>query len=263
MNKLILGALICTSAVPAHDTYLMPAKFIVTPGKPLLVSVHNGDSFPASEHATDPSRLITNLQYLRIAGRATHGIAHTPASGTQYLSAETRPRLIVIEAAKFEAYLQEEGLQHISAARKRNGQTGATGREIYAKFAKALVTAGTSDAGHAKPVGLTLEIVPQADPSTLTAGSLLPVIVLFRGKPLPNIQLERAWACEGKSNRKVVGRTDREGRVSIPVDSPGRWRLHAVHMQASTRSDADWESYWASLTFEIEAKRITVGRSSH
>ena len=258
MNKLILSALICTSIVTAHDTYLMPSKFVVTPGKPLLVSIHNGDSFPASEHATDPSRLITSLKDLRMAGRATLGIAHISERGAHYLSAETRPKLIVIEPAKFEAYLQEEGLQHISAARKHNGQTGATGREVYAKFAKALVTVGASNAGYARPVGQTFEIVPQADPSTLKAGSMLPVIVLFRGKPIPNIQLERASVCEGMSDRKVVGRTDREGSLSILVDSPGGWRLHAVHMQPSARPDADWESYWASLTFEIDAQRLTV-----
>jgi hypothetical protein len=46
-----------------------------------------------------------------------------------------------------------------------------------------------------------------------------------------------------------VGKTDDEGRIDVPV-TPGQWRLHAIHMERSTKPDADWESFWATLTFE-------------
>jgi uncharacterized GH25 family protein len=246
MKRTVTAALIGAIAMMAHDTYLMPAKFMVKSGKPLLVSVHNGDSFPASEHATDPARLKTSLTDMRIAGRATHGIAEVTKPGSFYITAETVPKRIVLEPDKFDAYVREEGMQHIVPARKQKNQT-----ELYRKFAKALVTADAPDRGYATPAGLTIEIVPEADPSAIRPGASLPVQVLFKGKPAADLQVERAWANAGKSDRKIVGRTDNNGRIAIPVDSEGRWRLHAVQMQASTTPEADWESFWASLTFEI------------
>src|SRR5688500_3133869 len=108
MKRTVTAALIGAIAMMAHDTYLMPAKFMVKSGKPLLVSVHNGDSFPASEHATDLARLKTSLTDMRIAGRATHGIAEVTKPGSFYITAETLPKRIVLEPEKFAAYLREE-----------------------------------------------------------------------------------------------------------------------------------------------------------
>jgi uncharacterized GH25 family protein len=251
MKGLLCIALFASFALSAHDTYLMPAKFTVKPGKPLFVSVHTGDSFPVSEHPTAPDRLITSLTDLRIAGRATHGIAEVTKAGSMYVTAQTKPKLSVLAAEKFEAYLTEEGLHQIVLERKEKRQSGMPGRELYSKYAKALLTVDVPDAGFLKPSGLPIEIVPQADPTTLAPGSTLQALVLWNGKPAPGIQVERAWAHGGKSDRKVIGRTDARGRIDIPVDSPGRWRLHAVHMRASTQPGADWESHWASLTFEV------------
>ena len=257
MNRLLAVTLFAWVELSAHDTYLMPMKFAVKSGKPLFVSVHNGDSFPASEHATPPDRLVTRLTDLRIAGRATNGIAEVTKSGSMYVTAHTKPRLLVLTAEKFEAYLADEGLQQIVGERKDKGQSGIPGREIYSKYAKALVTVDAPDAGFSKPLGLPIEIVPQADPTALHPGSVLPVLVIFNGNPAPGIQVERAWAHSGTSDRRVIGRTDAQGRIDIPVDSPGRWRLHAVHMQPATRADADWESFWASLTFEVPPAVLT------
>jgi hypothetical protein len=40
------------------------------------------------------------------------------------------------------------------------------------------------------------------------------------------------------------------GRILIPVKG-GKWRLHAIQMERASDSEADWESFWATLTFEI------------
>jgi hypothetical protein len=246
--KQIALFMLCGAGCLAHDTYLMPAKFVTQPGKPLLVSVHNGDSFPRSEHATDPRRLVclklsdgTVVSDLQIAGRATHGTVTVPGKGSMYVIAETQPKLIEMTAPKFAAYLREEGLPHAAKG-------DAVVREIYRKYAKAYLVSDAPDAGYAKPAGLAIEIVPEADPASLRAGSELPVRVLFRGAPLPNAQMEKAWT----GGRAVVGRTDSGGRLRVPVDSAGKWRLHVVHMEpARETAKADWESYWASLTFEV------------
>jgi hypothetical protein len=58
------------------------------------------------------------------------------------------------------------------------------------------------------------------------------------------------FAATSGTEKKDVGKTDATGRISIPVTS-GRWRLHTIHMERVSLADADWESLWATLTFEI------------
>ena len=51
---------------------------------------------------------------------------------------------------------------------------------------------------------------------------------------------------------EVVGRTDANGRARITVKATGPHRLHAIVMvRCAAPEAADWESFWASLTFEI------------
>jgi len=95
---------------------------------------------------------------------------------------------------------------------------------------------------------LPIEIVPEKDPSQLRSGEALPVKVLFKGVPAKNLQLFAAST--GAPANKNIGKTDANGRIAVPV-TPGKWRLHTILMERITAPDADWESFWATLTFEI------------
>ena len=44
--------------IVAHTLYFLPAKFKVGIGETLVFSIHNGDSFPASDEAVSPERLL-------------------------------------------------------------------------------------------------------------------------------------------------------------------------------------------------------------
>jgi uncharacterized GH25 family protein len=78
------------------------------------------------------------------------------------------------------------------------------------------------------------------------------VQVLFRGKPAAGQQLEVAWAGAGVSREmSIAGRTDQDGRLNVPLARPGKWRIHTLLMErCADQKAAEWESYWASLTFE-------------
>ena len=53
-------------------------------------------------------------------------------------------------------------------------------------------------------------------------------------------------------------RTDAEGRVTLELDRPGPWLVTSVHMLAAPKeTGADWESLWASLTFEVPAPAVS------
>jgi len=50
---------------------------------------------------------------------------------------------------------------------------------------------------------------------------------------------------------QLTARSDKQGAFSFVLPHAGVWLIKSVHMvRADFFSDADWESLWASLTFE-------------
>lgn len=252
--------LLASAALWAHDLYLMPQSFFTNPGASILLSAHTGDSFPQSEQPVDPARLLgaqssPELSW-RILGKATHATTTLTSPGSYLFGVSTKPRLLTLEAAKFESYLREEGLNTPLEYRKSHAEAAAPGREQYSKFAKTYVVAGQPNERYAQPLGLTIEFVPLQDPSLLGPGDTLPLQVLYHGQPLAGVQVELAYASTlmAKGQHRILGRTDHEGKIQAPIPGPGQVRLHCVQMERVQRPTHDWESFWASFTFGVRTK---------
>jgi uncharacterized GH25 family protein len=87
-----------------------------------------------------------------------------------------------------------------------------------------------------RPFGWRFELVPDANGFQL----------LFEQKPLANA-LVVAMSPEG---RHLTGRTDTNGHVSFELGQ-GVWLLKSTHVLPAPKGSAyDWESLWASITFE-------------
>ena len=106
--------------------------------------------------------------------------------------------------------------------------------------------------GYDLRLGCPLELIPQADPySALPAGGF-PLLLLKEGQPLPNALVSARR--QDQPLERLTARTDAAGRVRLPLRGPGRWLLNAVFIRpAASGEPATWESFWASLTFEIPA----------
>ncbi len=259
-----LGLLLCaTVAAVAHDMYIMPSTFRPTKGARITSGFHVGDSFPDSEvggriEKLQSPRLIWKggsapFTNLRVEGNRDLGDATVGGSGEIVVAVNTSPTLIELEPAKFTDYLKEEGLAEIIKWREQHGESSKPGKERFSKYAKSILVSGDSNGFANHSVGFAIEIIPEADPYTLKVGELLPVRVLFRGKPAPDVQIESAWAGSGQSKTTVIGRTGADGRVKVPVPAAGRWRIHTIKMERCAEpAVADWESFWASLTFEVQ-----------
>jgi hypothetical protein len=78
------------------------------------------------------------------------------------------------------------------------------------------------------------------------------VRVMWNGKPAVGLQVEAAYTTGDIGESRIIGRTDRDGRVYVTLGKKGFWRLHTVAMERcrDTRT-ADFESSRATLTFEI------------
>jgi uncharacterized GH25 family protein len=250
----------------AHQLFLMPSSFHVSPGERITVALHNGDSFPDSEGPPALQRLrdvalhAGGLQYnvtnIRVDDKRAIGDARIPAKGSLILTARTIPNFIELKAEAFEKYLKGEGMSQIIEWRKERGESEKPGREIYSKYVKAILrSGGNGDDGFGKVVGFAVELIPEKDPYALKAGESMPVRLLWRGKPASGIMVEAAIAPSaggGPAESRQIGRTDAAGRVSIHLNKAGKWRVHAIAMErCQDPAKADWESFWATLTFDL------------
>jgi len=253
---LFLIALAATEAA-AHYTFILPQAFRVTAGETMTIGFHSGDGFPESaailkrlqEPTVRTDRGAIKLGGLKEDGKRLVASTVAPTSSHIIVTALNPPAVEQMKPDSFEKYLEEEGLGHIVRARAARGESGAPGRERYTMYAKAILTTGTPGDGYKSVVGLPLEIIPEKDPYRLQSGEMLPVRVLFRGKPAADLQLTAASTAEGFKTG-VVGKTDADGRLAIPV-SRGQWRLHTIFMERVTEAEIDWDSTWTTLTFEV------------
>ena len=249
----------------AHDLYLMPEKFVVQPGTQLRLVFQNGDEFPEGVSAVKTSSLTntalvfrggrTNLENIVAEAKRTTATVRVGAAGLGIMTAQTIPTFIELSPEKFRSYLEHENLTATQKWRESHGEAQKPGRERYSKYVKSLIQSEKPDDFYKERTGLAIEIVPEANPYSLHPGETLPVQVLFRGAPAVDVAVESAWLENGKAKMVVVGRTDGNGKVNVPVKAIGPHRLHAIVMERCAEPKvADWESFWASLTFEIQGK---------
>lgn len=257
----VVAGLILAGAVFGHDLYLKPAKWTTAPRESLRLEYHSGDTFPVSEHTVVLERLkdaktvfaggesacteIRNESEMMTVARCTAAPA-----GHFYLLSRTTPNFIELEPAKFEEYLEHEGLKYVSEYRKNNAESQKPGREMYSKYVKSLLVAGSGSEYFRQRLNQPIEFVPAEDPYAVKPGGQIRVLLLFRGKPAPGHEVELQVAAGGKVERKILGNTDSDGMIAVPVTAGGFHKLHAIVMERLPAGQkADWESFWATLTF--------------
>ena len=262
-RDLLLALSILAPPLVAHDLYILPERFFAAPNQAILAGFHNGDSFPQSEVSPKLERVrdtnlisvsgLATMHNLKIDGKRATATAMAPATGEFFLTIRTIPNILRSEPAQFLSYLKEEGFSQVIEWRTSHGETQKPARERYSKYAKSLLIAGTTDGFFNHQLGFPIEIIPESDPYKAKPGQALPIRVVFKCKPASGLQVEIAWADEGQTKTTIAGRTDERGRIAILLDKPGLWRVHTIKIEPCVDpAVADWESTWASLTFELK-----------
>jgi len=267
--KIVALALLVSAGVQAHDFWIDPSSFRPAPGQRVLVRLRVGQKFKGDPMPRDP-KLLRRFSLFSgtpgsgtsggetpvpgVAGAEPAGFATVTSPGLNLITYASGRSSVELDGAKFEAYLADEGLETIKAQRARKGQTAAPAKEVFSRYAKSyLAVGGAGGPGYDRVLGLTLELVPEKDPTALADGAELPVRLLYLGKPLPGVLV--AAFTRDRPDARVTARTDAAGRARLRLDHPGAgpgvWLVKAVHMiPAPADAGADWESFWASLTFE-------------
>lgn len=264
---LALGAAVWLASIPrAHDCWLMPSKFRPATKERIDVSIQVGVAWQGEEQVRNPDRMF---RFARIDAngerplpgfdrRAPAGLMNASVAGPTIVVYQTNSAFIELLPEKFASYLAEEGLERIADERVKSGEATKLAREYYKRCAKALVCVdGKSGPEFTKPVGLDLELVPLVDPHADRAEGRLAVQLLFDGKPLPGaLVVAQPKSAPGDAQKL---RSDEQGRVEFHAIDGGAWLVKSVHMQRSKNPGAEWQSYWAALTFEVPATAAPAG----
>jgi uncharacterized GH25 family protein len=164
-----------------------------------------------------------------------------------------RSRLTISTAIyDFNSYLKEDGIPDVLEARTRRGELNRAVRERYQKHVKAILQVGErrTDA-FATPFGYPAELVPVTHPYTLHVGDTLALRCLVDRKPVAQQLVIAGGEDHGQPIQEVGARSDAEGIVRVRLSSSGRWYIKFVHMAAVSGDSVDYESKWATLTFEV------------
>lgn len=244
-----LTLLACRAA--AHDFWIEPSSFRPAVGDRITVALRVGVKLRGDAVPRMPS-LIERFTFdgsplPGMTGRDPAGIAMVAKEGVQWIGYQSTASELTQDAQKFAQYLAEEGLERFVPRREN--------RERFYRCAKALVAAGGQTSGtFDAPLGLTLELVPRKNPYAMRAGDELPVALLLRGKPVAGVLVVAINRDDPET--PVRAHTDAKGRTTLRLGRGGFWLIKAVHMEAAPpNAGVDWESWWASVTFDLQSRR--------
>lgn len=261
----LLAALVWLAApASAHEFWIEPASFRPPVGKSVDIHLRVGQEFRGDAVIYLPETFvrfdaITARGKQRVTGIPGDDPAArlTPAeAGLMLIAYQSAPFELKLDGRAFENYLAMEGLNGILAFRKQRGKQDKPAHEIYSRFAKSLIAVGGRDDGldARRPIGLRLELVPQTPPYRLKPNQPLEVQLLYESRPIADVQV-MAFSKTQPKNR-LLQRTDANGRSRFVLPHADVWLLSAVHMiPAPAGTQADWESFWASLTFDTRDPR--------
>lgn len=248
--------------VNAHEFWLLPKKFKYQVGEKMAVDFMVGENFEGEfwdlqRHKVEKLAIYNRVGKTDLINKVTatkgNNLEYAFNNvGTHMIALESNDAFIELEPEKFDAYLEEDGLEFIKEERKKLGEENRNSRELYRRFAKLLVQVGDkTDDTYNKTAGFKMEIIPSQNPYDLKAGDHLECKVFYRGNPEAHA-LVKVWSHIG--NRIFLQNiyTESDGSVRFPISNKGPWMVSAVKMVRSSGREAEWESMWASLVFEIE-----------
>jgi uncharacterized GH25 family protein len=258
---LVLAIGLSHEPVFAHDMWIEPATFSPQAGEIIPIRLRVGQDLLGDPLPRD-SALIKQFVVEDASGAKPvvgrdgsdpAGYVFVAKPGLLVIGYRSNPSAIELPAEKFNRYLKDEGLDAVAALRAQHNATSASAHELFSRCAKSLVLSGSpSEKQGDRRLGFTLELVAERNPYALGVGEELPVRLTYEDKPLAGT-LVVAMNRLDPSERQAA-RSGNDGRVRFRLRSGGLWLIKAVHMiPAPAGSNAEWASFWASLTFELRS----------
>ena len=271
MRRIVMAfaiALLVTAVASAHDLFMKLDSYFLAPNTRASVRLLNG-TFQKSDglvarnrfrdislYAPDLSGPITKSVTWRDEGKTTVMGVKTGGPGTYLAGVSTKPREIDLKAAEFNDYLQHDGIPDTLAERKKNNELNKDIRERYSKHVRAVFQVGEklSD-DYKKQLNYPAEVIPQKNPYTLKVGDTMTVLCTVEGQPIPNQFVMAGWESGDGKLHTLDARTDASGLANFKITGEGKWYVKFIHMTSLSDPGPNYESKWASLTFEIRNRK--------
>ncbi len=270
VKKIIIISVLILFAMPvaAHDFWLQPRYYWlpINGSTTMSIQVGHGALRQPSPLTLDRITLLraigpkggVDLKDTLVAGQ---GMFNSPiafgAAGTYVVALETNHASSILPAIRFNDYLKFEGLTPALQLRASTKTSDAPGREIYSRRAKALVQVGDAtakgDGMVTRPLGMTLEIVPEKNPYTIGLNDPLPVKVYYEGRPLPGA-LVMLTNLEFDGHALETHLSDAGGRATFHFPHIGTWLINVIWTKPLKGvQGADYDTTFSSLTFGYPA----------
>lgn len=270
-TALPLALLLSANLVAAHDMFFVMDDHYVRPETPVTVALYNG-TFDKSENAIARDRMI-DVSVVGGAGDTVHPQTgqwredgpvtlldfETAGAGTYVVGLSTAANMIELSAEDFNDYLTHDGVLDVLEQRKKQGTIDQPANERYSKHVKTILQVGDdATESYVTRLGYPIEIVPLSNPADLEEGATLEVLVLADGEPVADQLVYASYAGfhshgdDGAHREATSVRTDGSGQAKIEISRPGRWYVRLIRMVESSQEGVDYESNWATLTFEVK-----------
>lgn len=258
----IFSILLFTVVVFAHECFFSVNKYKVQQGDMLEVHLFIADGFNVQLEKSLQKKNIRKFELITQKGTVDLlGVGNendlpilnrkVDFTGLGLLHMERDYARISLPTKKFLAYLKEDHLENIQLKKDSLKQVQ---KERYSRYIKTLVQSGDKPIGdeYKKVVGQNFEIVLLQNPYTLKPGSRLKAKILFMGNPLVNKVITARNRTGSQSAQVALSRTDAKGICTFKINRNGEWFLHATHIiECPDKTDSDWESFWATYSFQI------------
>jgi Domain of unknown function (DUF4198) len=251
---------VTTGPVAAHEFWIDPVSYTPAVGATVPIvfrigSDFHGDTFPYIR-AFDQHFSVTDAggksKPETLDGDDPAAEVKFTTKGLTIVAHQRGQEEVVFKTmAAFEENLREEGLEPLIEAHKKANKPATDIRELYTRYAKALVQVG-GGTGSDKALGLPYELVAETDPYIHPKGQPFAVRFLKGGQPIAGalVKCFQRDKPDSTAPKPQEVRTDANGRAACDISKSGEHMISTVAMISGTPADkADWISHWATLSF--------------
>lgn len=259
-----LGFVLSTGIACAHEFWISPEAYRVSPGGTIAAHLRIGQDFKGASYSYNPAR-IERFQFGlpddlkpvegRVGDRPALTVETSEQTGLRLVVHETKDSTVTYsDRDKFANFAVNHDLGDVALRHGARGLPDTKFVESYRRYAKSLIAVGDG-AGADELVGLDVEILVLTNPYELAPGTPVEVRLFDGGTPRAGAQLE-VFTRTGEdfvALRKL--RADAEGRVLVPSTPNSEVLLNFVVLQERDgdpeKREPVWHSLWASTTYRV------------
>jgi len=250
--------------VSAHEFWIEPQTYQPAPDGMLVADIVNGEDFAGSKLAYIPQRFAHFLMFRNGAVAPVIGrVGDRPAlnmdtlgDGLHVAVYQTRYSTVnYANWAKFQRFVDHKDFGDVLARHRARGLPEDDFDEVYSRFSKSLIGAGTG-AGSDLRTGLLTELVALTNPYTDDLSGGMKLQLFYQNAPRADVQVEIfAKAPDGGVTQSFY-RTNAQGIATIPVQPGHAYMADAVVLrepdpQLAADTGSVWETLWANLTWAV------------